>query len=277
MDANHLLFDGHPPGAGNVRPQSGRRRAPSAPASERRSGLFFSAGLAVLLAVAVAYLLDPHTLPIRLVRVDGEFRHLSPAALQARAENVVRGGFFNVNVEVIRSAMLQESWVSEVTVQRIWPDELSLHVQEQVAVARWGEDVLLNEQGRPFKPDAGTLPGNLPVLHGPSGAESEVLARFRSLQRAFAPHHLSVVDLRLSERRSWSFTLAGGPSVDLGRSDIAARVERFVAYVPAFLAGDLTRMDVVDMRYTNGFAVRWKTADADGANAGRDNHGQTES
>lgn len=257
MDASHLALSG--------------------PDRRHRSGLLFCAGLAVLLAVAVAYLLDPLTLPIRLVRVNGEFRHLSPAALQARAEDVVRGGFFNVNVDVIRSVLLKEPWVREVTVRRIWPDGLSLQVQEQVAVVRWGEDELLNEQGQLFKPAAGTLPEDLPVLRGPPGTQSEALARFRSLQHALGPHGLEIVELKVSDRRSWSFTLAGGPSVNLGRNDFAARVQRFAAFVPAFLAADLARIDVIDMRYTNGFAVRRRTSGADVTNPGRDKNGQEES
>lgn len=253
------------------------RPGPQNPGRGRGSGLLFSAGLAVLLIVASAYVLDPRTLPIRHVRVDGEFRHLSTAALQLRAEDVVRGGFFDVNVEGIRAALLQEPWVREVTVRRIWPDELGLQVQEQVAVARWGGNQLLNEQGQLFKPSAGTLPPNLPSLNGPAGTHAEALARFRTLQHALGGRQLIVAQLRLSARRSWSFALADGPSVDLGRRDFDARVGRFAAIVPTFMAGDLNRIEVIDMRYTNGFAVRWKPSSAGVTSAAPENHGQTES
>ncbi|MBI2993999.1 MAG: FtsQ-type POTRA domain-containing protein [Gammaproteobacteria bacterium] len=231
----------------------------------------------MLLIVVAAYVINPRTLPIRHVRVDGEFRHLSTTALQLRAGDVVRGGFFDVNVEAIRAALLAEPWVLEVTVRRIWPDELGLHVQEQVAVARWGADQLLNEQGQLFRPAPDTLPPDLPFLEGPAGTHAEVLARFRALERALGKRGMRAMKLKLNERRSWLFAFAEGPSVDLGRGDFDARLSRFASMVPAYLAADLSRIEVIDMRYTNGFAVRWKSSGAGVTSGAPENHGQTES
>jgi cell division protein FtsQ len=44
------------------------------------------------------------------------------------------------------------------------------------------------------------------------------------------------------------------------------RLERFFDVVAPALAGDMARVQYVDLRYTNGFAVGWRPA-ADGAYA----------
>ncbi len=44
----------------------------------------------------------------------------------------------------------------------------------------------------------------------------------------------------------------------LGRRDFENRIERFVHVVKKNLGEKLLQAKEIDMRYTNGFAVRWK-------------------
>ncbi len=238
-----------------------------------------SAGVLAMLALILAAgfgilrLMHPMTFPIRQVEINGEFLHLSPAALQTVAEDVVRGGFFNVNVEAVRRAVQREPWVREVTVRRVWPQSLNLQVQEQQAVARWGDAGLLNAEGGVFRPDPATFPPALPVLTGPAGTEHLMLERFRYVEQVFAGQGLKLAALTLSERRAWSLDLATGPDVILGRTQFVERVQRFAAAARRELAGRLDALRVVDMRYTNGFAVQWNTTAA--AAMEMEKHGQT--
>ncbi|MBI2969463.1 MAG: FtsQ-type POTRA domain-containing protein [Gammaproteobacteria bacterium] len=210
------------------------------------------------LATAAYWIVDPGTLPIRNVRVEGEFLHLSPAALRELAKDVVRGGFFNVNVEAVRSVLMGNPWVADVIVRRDWPDALNVYVREQVAVGRWGEEGLLNGQATLFTPPEASVPAGLPRLNGPADTAGLVLDRYRYLQHALSARGLSAMELALNDRRAWSFRLVGGPSVILGRGHFVERLERFVSSVPDEFAGELNTVEVIDMRYTNGFAVRWK-------------------
>ena len=43
----------------------------------------------------------------------------------------------------------------------------------------------------------------------------------------------------------------------VGRADPAPRLQRLVRYLPTLLAGEARAFDRIDLRYTNGFAVRW--------------------
>lgn len=234
-----------------------RAPAPAAFPARVSTAVLCALVLTLIAGFGMLRLMNPTTFPIRHVEINGEFLHLSPAVLQSVAEDVVRGGFFNVNVEAVRRAVLKEPWVREVTVRRVWPQSLSLQVQEQQAIARWGSDGLLNEEGGIFRPDAATFPSGLPGLAGPAGAEQLLLERFRFVQQVFAGQGLQVTALMLSERRAWSLNLATGPEVILGRAQFVERVQRFAGAAQHELAGRLDAIRVVDMRYTNGFAVQW--------------------
>jgi cell division protein FtsQ len=113
----------------------------------------------------------------------------------------------------------------------------------------------LNDQGHYFSPEKDTFPHDLPLLQGPEESQELLLERFKFLKQTYG---LSVVRLQLNERRAWKFELENGLSVVLGRKYFDSRVERFVSVVIKNLGEKSSQAREIDMRYTNGFAVRWK-------------------
>ena len=217
--------------------------------------------IAVVMVWSIYYLADPATLPIRQVRIEGEFRQLSTDALQELVKHKVRGGFFNIDVAAVRQAVMEEPWVRDVSVHRVWPDSLRVSVKEQIAVARWKNTGLLNETGKLFTPDKHSFPNNLPILRGPNGAEELMMARYTRLNQLLSVLDLKLVLLQLNERRSWMFKLDNALQVVIGRSNFNDRVTRFIQLVPVALGSKLSQARQIDMRYTNGFTVQWHQDD----------------
>lgn len=215
--------------------------------------------MAVLVTTVIVagslWMMKPATLPIKHVHIEGKFLRLDTNRMQELVSDKVRGGFFNINVVAIRNTLMALPWVKEVSVHRIWPDGLRVVVNEQTAVARWNETGLLNDQGHYFAPDKDSFPNGLPMLDGPEDSQKLLLDRFNLLKQF---HGLSVVHLRLNERRAWQFELDSGLSVVLGRKDFESRIDRFVYMVIKNMGEKLSQAKEIDMRYTNGFAVRWK-------------------
>jgi len=220
--------------------------------------IILSSGFILLLLWGGWVLSLPGTLPIKYVRITGDFRHLQPEQLQTLVTNEVRGGFFNVNVSTIRDILLQDPWVQDVMVQRVWPETLRVTVTEHIPLARWGDDSLVNTDGERFTPAQESIPHDLPRLAGPDGSELVLLERFHEINKRLEPLGLEVVQLEQDPRRSWQFVVNAGFSVVLGRKEFSQRIDRFVQTVPLALSGRMERADAVDMRYTNGFSVRWK-------------------
>ncbi len=215
--------------------------------------------MAVLVTTVIVagslWIMKPATLPIKQVHIEGEFLRLDTNRMQELVSDKVRGGFFNINVAAIRNTLMALPWVKEVSVHRVWPDGLRVVVYEQTAVVRWNETGLLNDQGHYFAPEKDSFPNGLPLLEGPEDSQKLLLERFNLLKQF---HGLSVVHLRLNERRAWQFYLDSGLSVVLGRNDFESRIDRFVYMVIKNMGEKLSQAEEIDMRYTNGFAVRWK-------------------
>lgn len=227
------------------------------PMSRTPASLLFVLLILVLCGLAGWRLLDPATLPIRHVRIEGNFQHLSTEKMQSSVTNVIRGGFFNLNVRTIKEALLAEPWVYWVVVQRVWPDGLRVNVKEQQATGYWNENDLLNDSAQIFSPESAVSIADIPKLSGPAETQMLVLKRYREIQDVLTPLAIKITKLGLSERRAWRIQLQQGPLVILGRNDVDSRIDRFTGPVIASLKDELSRIKQIDMRYTNGFAIQW--------------------
>jgi cell division protein FtsQ len=85
-----------------------------------------------------------------------------------------------------------------------------------------------------------------------------VAARYQLIGNMLAQIELRVSELRLNERRAWQVQLHNGLQLVLGRAVNDAQLEKFVAVYQQLLSDRAAQMESVDLRYNNGFAVRWK-------------------
>jgi len=217
--------------------------------------LFLLAAAAAGAVWLAQQLSDPAALPIRRVQIEGEFLHLEPARLQDIVERSVDAGFFGVDVARVRARLLDEPWIREATIHRVWPDTLRVSVVEQVPVARWGTEMLLNENGDIFAPSPESIPQGFVQFDGPLGLELDILNRYRAMSPRFVELGLAIEKIRLSARHAWTVYLDGGQEIELGRRDVDVRLNRFLLAYRAGLTDIWADIGRIDLRYPNGFAV----------------------
>lgn len=209
------------------------------------------------------HLLDPHTLPLRVIQVQGELRHLDRQAMQTVVAEAINGGFFAVDIQRIYDRVRELPWVDRVSVRRVWPDTLVMHVSEQLPLARWGDSGLVNVRGEVFQPEQ-ILQQGLVTLYGPEGSSQRVVAFYREVGEQLAAHDLQISRMGLDERREWSLELANGLRIVVGNEAAEARFDRFMRIYP-LLASSGRKPQRIDLRYENGFAVYEKTPETAGA------------
>jgi cell division protein FtsQ len=238
-----------------------RRERRVLPPGLRRAG--WGAAAAALAAVALlglARLLDQ---PIERIEVTGVLQHVSPLQVERVVRAHLHGaGLITVNLDEIRGGLAALPWVDRASVQRSWPRGLAIRIVEQVAVARWNGDGLLNARGQLFLPAARFPPPELAQLAGPEGSQQEVTARYLAMQGQLIGLGLRLTTLTLDERGAWHFTLDDGVTVRLGREQVDARFARFVLAAARLVRSRAGDIGYVDMRYGNGFAVGWKSTHA---------------
>lgn len=211
------------------------------------------------LAVVIGFALNR---PLRNVVVTGSFQRVSSLDVEQVVRSRLRGGFITANLDQLQSAIETLPWVDHARVQRRWPDGLVVQVTEQMAVARWGEAGLLNSRGELFIRDSRHVPPELPRLEGPDHSEHQVAELFFQLQPRLLEAGLRTSALRLDARGAWELDLASGVTVRFGRRQLEERIDRFLKVGAPVVAGRPNDIAFLDMRYSNGFAVGWRTQGA---------------
>ncbi|MGH8689375.1 MAG: cell division protein FtsQ/DivIB [Burkholderiales bacterium] len=221
------------------------------------AGFLTALALVVFAVAAMQLLLRSPLFPLREIEVSGALAHTTQQEISQAARGHVSGNFFSVDLAEVRAAMEALPWVRAAQVRRVWPDRLQVELEEHVALARWGGDGLVDEQGARF---AGTGGDALPLFAGPAGTEGEVTRRYRGFVGILAPIGAAPSQVVVTPRHAWQLRLAGGLALELGRdapSDpVEARLARFVAAYPQTLGRMTQKVDHVDLRYPNGFAMR---------------------
>jgi cell division protein FtsQ len=244
-----------------------------------------SAGLLVVAGLLVSWgvyysVVTSQLFPLRVVRVQavqGELTRLTEMQIDEALSGRVSGNFFGIDLDGVRIKLGALPWVRKVAVRRSWPDRLDVAIEEHVALARWGDDRLVNVQGEVFDGGGADMRERqaLPLLFGPAASERQVTERYRVFKTILAPlgSALEPRQVLLSGRYAWRLRLANGLVVELGREvsqepvpsqgaqapaplPVTERLARFAAIYPQTLGKLRRRLDYVDLRYPNGFALR---------------------
>ena len=201
--------------------------------------------------------------PITKISVQGDLSYISQQAVQQRIGPYLAASFFTIDLAGMRAELEQMPWIAHAEVRRVWPDQVTIRLEEQLPVARWGDEALLNNQGQAFNPRELANYEHLPQLFGPQRAQQQVMQQYQALSQMLRPLGFSIARLELRERGSWFLTTgagSSGPGIELllGRDHLVEKMRRFIAIYDKTLKEQITNIASIDLRYANGLAVSWR-------------------
>ena len=249
----------------------------------------------LLLVSAVMFAFDqlfsPDSFQVEELRISTDFEQLQPQQIRERVLPLIQNNYFAVDLKKVEQVVENIPWVDQVSVRRQWPRSIHIRLSEQKAIAQWGEDAYLNSRAEPFLVSQKII-GDLPYLYGPKGTEQELLERFHDWKKRFAQKKLILERLTMSPRYSyqarvfipreqqkqlteqalmelfekkeqpvpvldWHQIAPFALTLNLGKEAVEQRVDRFIAAFPQAFNEELLKVESVDLRYPNGFAVRF--------------------
>ncbi len=228
-----------------------------------RALMFVSASLVVYGAAHYVTHL-PHLLPIKSVRLNSVPNRIVSENVKALVQREVKGNFFTVDIDGLRLALKKLPWVRNVSIRREFPNTLVLTFEEHQPLARWNSVALVNQQGEVFSAQTEQI---LPRFIGYEGSAPKVTQQYAKYSDLLAVLHLQIKQMALSPRQAWRLQLSNNMIVELGHDETQQRLARFITVYPYSLGitpepkkGSESvqegSLQVVDMRYSNGFAVR---------------------
>ncbi|MBB3104637.1 cell division protein FtsQ/DivIB [Azomonas macrocytogenes] len=223
--------------------------------------------LAVVGAVAGvlvgAYEFGPEVLsyanrPIAKVVIEGDLVYADRQAVQQNISFFAERNFFDVDLVGMRHGLEQMPWIAHAEVRRVWPDQIVVHLDEQLPIARWGDEALLNNQGQTFKPAELKEYEHLPQLQGPQWAKQRIMQQYQTLSQMLRPVGFSITRLELRDRGSWFLSTGQGIELLLGRDHLVEKIRRFGTIYRQTLKQQSENIARIDLRYSNGLAVAWR-------------------
>jgi len=208
--------------------------------------------------------------PVDRLTVRAEFNHVSAEQIRAATQPLLGKGFFAIDLDQIRAAVARLPWVERVEARKQWPDVVDLVVYEQQPYAHWGTERLISRNGKIFSVAGAEGVQGLPRLSGPDERVADVLQFYADSLKEFSGSGLAIAGVVLSPRGGWKLELASGAVVEIGRDDTHRRVQRFLDVWPRLAGSKPTPPNYIDLRYENGFVVRWTPENAAGGAAGQD-------
>jgi cell division protein FtsQ len=258
---------------GNYRGPRAHGASVAVPARNRES-LFAAAGrvLLVMLGLALTALiavgvreafLQVNNQKINVVQIEGNLANLSRSELEETVSRFVADSLVSLDLDRLKASLEEQPWINSAEVRRVWPDRLIIRVREEVAIARWGENQLLNQEGKSFAPPSIEGHRNLPYLSGPPGSQELMMRQYLQFNQLLYPLGVRITDLELSDRQAWTLrfsnTTRNGVPVDVvvrvGKEDVLARMKRLVAFLETVSLEGLQDVASLDLRYSNGVAV----------------------
>lgn len=222
--------------------------------------VFIAAALAGL-PFAVRDLIPMINRPVTQIQIVGRLTHLSPAEVAAAADISSGTRLFDVPMNALKSRVEALPWVAGATITRQWPGRIRIRIIERHAFARWDGRELIDTNGHVFQVAMNALPAAqwnaLPELAGPAGQGQQVMDAWKKLSAALAKGPFELAGLREDPRGDWIGRCRSGVVLRFGRGNPAAKLPLLRETVTPVLSQKLNRIAAIDLRYTNGFAVRW--------------------
>ena len=260
MSEFYKLKDGRKTRSKNDRGATVRKPA----TTEKKRMVLPTRALWMVLAAGIVFLgtLNIHDLYERIdrqrieyVKIEGNLGNVTEDEIKEAVLGFTNHSMVALNLVQVKKELEKNPWIKSVSVRREWPATLIVNVSEQVAIARWGDDKLLNQDGEIFEPDAVLDQTQLPYLKGPRDTEQAVMQQYQKFTQLLYPLGLKVAELDLNSRGAWQLKLENGVVIKVGKNKVMEKMRRLVTFMDDYFIDQMVNIDSIDLRYSNGISV----------------------
>ncbi|WP_444919712.1 cell division protein FtsQ/DivIB [Microbulbifer sp. CnH-101-G] len=192
------------------------------------------------------------------VEVRGTFNAVTEEQIKKILLPYLQAGFFSVDIRAMRTALVEQPWITRVSISRRWPKGVVVEVTEAQPLAVWGHDRLLVASGALLPRPAQMQVGTLPELAGDEELVGQIMSQYQALAGLLTTRDMEVKRLSFDDLSGWHLELMSGIELKLGHEALLERVNRFLTLSRGLLEPYLQKVAEVDTRYGNAVAVQWK-------------------
>jgi len=212
----------------------------------------------LLMAAFMSGMIKSDHWEISNIVVDAEFKRVNSEQIRVTVAAHKQRSFFKLNANQIRDDLMQIPWVSDVSVNKKWPNTLRIRLIEHKAVAVWNDEKLLNSNGDIFEVDSLEDLSSLPHLQNKTSDSKIIWSKYMRFNDIIKNIGFEIIACEISPIGSWNITLSNGINITTGSDYQDAKLVRLTETWEALLNTNESLPSYIDLRYTNGYAVKWQ-------------------
>ena len=205
--------------------------------------------------------------------VNNDDPNIDKQEIQQAIKSTLNGTTLSTDLKKMVELILDNPWIEQVVIRRVWPNTIVLRVQERRLIALWNNKFLISEFGEvtnipvsDYKKVEKKLGCYLLKIEGPKDFLSKIVARAEKTNNLLTNINKKLSYLRLTEQFSWEAKTTEGMTLRFGGEDLQGpmfhRLENFTKSYSR-LANKLAEKGIrspeihyVDLRYAKGFAIK---------------------
>lgn len=212
--------------------------------------------IALISGIRVIFLSRDY-IPIRHVMIDIDSSAFSYPRFTSIIHRFVNDkSLLSVDIEGLRLAIQKIPGIEDVHIERIWPDQLNVHILTLRPIARFNQTRYVNAYGELFKlPYLVKAP--LPSFFGDAQETLKILNEYQQINAILEPLLLKIDVLKIYPEQSWKVLLNNGVRLNIDAENALDQIDRFVKVYPKLILSHSMLPKIVDLRYKQGLAVQW--------------------
>jgi len=186
--------------------------------------------------------------------------YLEDRSLNNTINSCLNHNIFYLDIIKLKRNLLLFPWVREVTIKRGWPNTLAVYIEWQQAIARWGNNLLIDKHGNIFyAPIKDKFTIQFPIIYGSKDNASKILQTYIQAYKLLSYVNLKIrIMEQCHEGHFWKITLDTNTIIYLKEQNPIKQIYILVKiYEKVITSNGNIIPKYFDLRYNNGLAIKW--------------------
>ena len=229
----------------------------------QKNKFFFILSIAILIGIYLNIKnIDDRNIyfPIKNISIESIIININKDDVFEKSKNYLDSkSFFNFKINILKKEIEKVSWVKSADIRRVYPGEIKIYIEEHIPIAIWNNESYMNNIGDIFF--INNIKKNLPILISNQSGNKIMFEYFSLLLKYISDENFDIKIKKIEENdiRSLSAYLSSGIIVKFGSKDIRGKIRTFIKVYKTLNTSDLEKIRYIDMRYSNGFSIGWKS------------------
>ena len=198
--------------------------------------------------------------PIKNISIESKMINVNKDDVFEKSKNYLNSkSFFNFKINILKKEIEEVPWVKSADIRRVYPGEIKIYIEEHIPIAIWNNESYMNNIGDIFF--IHDIKKNLPIISSNQSGNKIMFEYFSLLLKYISDENFDIKIKKIEENdiRSLSAYLSSGIIVKFGSKDIRGKILTFIKVYKTLNTSDLEKIRYIDMRYSNGFSIGWKS------------------